>query len=51
MKKTKEQSGFLFKRRGSPFYYARWWIKGQEHVKSTEKDRPGLSRRRIGWLP
>jgi integrase len=37
MKKTKEQSGFLFKRRGSPFYYARWWIKGEEHVKSTEK--------------
>ncbi|HXL72689.1 MAG TPA: hypothetical protein VN963_03605, partial [bacterium] len=37
MKKAKEQSGFVFKRRGSPFYYARWWVKGQEHVETTKK--------------
>ena len=37
MKKKNEQSGFVFKRRGSPFYYARWWVNGQEHVETTKK--------------
>jgi hypothetical protein len=27
----------VFKRRGSPFYYARWWVKGQEYVEITKQ--------------
>jgi hypothetical protein len=37
MKQTKQQSGFIFKRRGSPFFYARWWANGEEHVETTKK--------------
>ena len=36
MKTVKDQSGYVFKRPGSPFYYARWWVKGQEHVETTK---------------
>jgi integrase len=37
MPKSKEQSGYVFKRPGSPFYYARWWIDGKEYVQTTKK--------------
>lgn len=37
MPKIQKLSGFVFKRANSPFYYARWWVKGKEHVQSTER--------------
>ena len=37
MPKPKEESGYVFKRGGSPFYYARWWIDGKEYVQTTKK--------------
>lgn len=37
MTKRRQQSGFVFKRKGSPFWYARWWVKGKEHVESTKQ--------------
>ncbi|HEV2328003.1 MAG TPA: tyrosine-type recombinase/integrase [Verrucomicrobiae bacterium] len=41
MRKTNKTAGSVFKRPGSPFYYARWWVNGKEHVESTkEKTKP-----------
>jgi integrase len=37
MPKIKEQSGYVFKRPSSPFYYARWWVDGKEYVQTTKK--------------
>ena len=37
MAKRRQQSGYVFKRKGSPFWYARWWVKGKEHVASTQE--------------
>jgi hypothetical protein len=57
MPKIKEQSGYVFKRPGSPYYYARWWVGGKEYVQTTkkktkpeaetEKDLPWASSRRL----
>jgi integrase len=37
MAKSLEESGYIFKRTGSPYYYARWGIRGKEFVQSTKK--------------
>jgi integrase len=37
MSKQPDPGGYVFKRSGSPFYYARWWVDGREFTKSTQK--------------